>query len=426
MKIQIRKRTDLEKIILCIFVIVFGEGILGIIIPQIHPLYYVADILNVLLLLCIIKCGGIRRMTGNSLRYFAIAFMLFSIFALLGVLITFSSIPLHLWGYRSIFTNFVFFIACVTFVHRKDIDFLNYLFWINICASILEIILGYRQDWFGGIYGVTGGQVNGPLNLLLIIFVTKGIVEYFNKIIDMKKISMIVISLLIIATFAELKIFYVELIVIVVLASLVTKFTYRKLILIVLGSIAILMGIRALFIIFPDIDSRMFSPSFIWNYLTNDGGYVGQFANDAGDINRLAFWEKCSRLFSDKFELLFGMGLGNCDKVELLGIKSNFYAEYEYLHYYMFPLPMILLQQGVIGMFLYILMYFFILIAIIKKKNTSKELPISVYQLSEILCIMSFVINIYDTSLLGRGGLLYFYFLALPFMNTKKHIRRFI
>ena len=133
------------------------------------------------------------------------------------------------------------------------------------------------------------------------------------------------------------------------------------------------------------MDRNIFTPAFMWRYLTNSGGYVGQFAHNAGDVNRLAFWDKCVALFNNKFEFLFGFGLGNCDQIEMLALKSKIYMQYGQLHYYMFPLPMILLQQGVIGMILYIMLYIAIFVAVLRKYKTENNLSKSQMQMTLVL-----------------------------------------
>ena len=192
---------------------------------------------------------------------------------------------------------------------------------------------------------------------------------------------------------------------------------------IIVGTIGVLVAIRVTLSIFPEMDRNIFTPAFMWRYLTNSGGYVGQFAHNAGDVNRLAFWDKCVALFNNKFEFLFGFGLGNCDQIEMLALKSKIYMQYGQLHYYMFPLPMILLQQGVIGMILYIMLYIAIFVAVLRKYKTENNLSKSQMQMTLVLCVMAFIINIYDTSLLGKGGYLFFYILSLPFINNMSQKR---
>ena len=73
---------------------------------------------------------------------------------------------------------------------------------------IIEVLLGYRQDYVGGIYGTSGGDVNGPLNLLLIIIVTKSIIQYINKKEKFQRVLLVLASSVGIAAFAELKAFF--------------------------------------------------------------------------------------------------------------------------------------------------------------------------------------------------------------------------
>ena len=390
---------------------------MSIFIPQIHPIYYLTDVLIIILFAGLLK-KGIRNKHNNSyLGLFYFVLFLYSTLAIMGVIINFSNIALHLWSFRGYFSTILFFVVCVSFEHSDKIDFVDKLMWINFIACIIEVVLGYRQDWVGGIYGVSGGQVNGPLNVLLIIIFSRAIVQYLNKEVSTRRILIVGVSSLMIATFAELKIFYVEIVVIFLIASLVTKFSFKKLALIIFGTIGILVAVKVTLSIFPDMDRNMFTPSFMWNYLTNPGGYVGQFAYDAGDVNRLSFWDKCVALFDNKFELLFGFGIGNCDQIEVFGIKSDIYMLYEPMHYYMFPLPMILLQQGITGMSLYIMLFVSLFVAVLKKYRSKDYFTKSQMQMVLILCVMAFIITIYDTSLLGKGGYLFFYILSLPFIN---------
>ena len=70
MKIRIRNRTNYEKIILCIFIVIFGEGILSIFIPQIHPVYYLTDLLNVVLFISLLKKRMKSLLNNVYLRFF--------------------------------------------------------------------------------------------------------------------------------------------------------------------------------------------------------------------------------------------------------------------------------------------------------------------------------------------------------------------
>ena len=425
MVIRLRKRTDCEKLIFAILAITFLEGILSIFIPQIHPIFYLTDVFNLVLLCAAFFKGFFKKLYKGNLRYFWICFIIFSLCTVMSMIADFSNIVLHLWGIRRIYSNFIFFFACVFFERSDELRFVEKLFVLNLLISILEVMLGYRQDYFGGIYGVSFGDVNGPLHLLLLIIATKSIIYYINKKKSLTEMIFVLASIVMIAAFAELKVFFVECVLLIVLCSLVTKFSFKKLLLFVAGAIGAAIGMKFLFVIFPDINRNMFSAIGIWNYLTNPGGYVGQFAGNAGDMNRLAFWDKSMDLLPGTFDKLFGLGIGNCEYINFLNLQSAFYASNFSLHYYMFPLAMILLQQGIIGMTMYILLFVTLFLAVKRQKNTIKNGDVSLYQIVEVLCLMAFVITVYDTSLFGKGGLLFFYVLSLPFnqAGVKRYTR---
>ena len=69
MKIKIRHRTDFEKIILGIFIVIFGEGIISIFVPQIHPIYYLTDLFNIILLVGLLKKRMGVKQRNSYLNY---------------------------------------------------------------------------------------------------------------------------------------------------------------------------------------------------------------------------------------------------------------------------------------------------------------------------------------------------------------------
>lgn len=417
LQIKIKHRTDCEKIIMLIFIIISFEGILSVFIPQAHVLYYLTDVLNIILIIECIASKRIGKLINKKTQLFMLCFALFLTFSFIGTVGNFSNILLHIWGYRRVLSTLFFFIACVCFQRTQDLDFINKLFWLNLSISIIEILLGYRQDCVGGLFGVSRGQVNGPLNILLVIFTTKVIIEYINKETSVIKVLIYIFTSLFIAAFAELKIYFVELVLIIALCSLVTKFSFKKLLIFIFGGIAAIIGVTMLSNVFSDFSMDVLSIKYIWNYLTNPGGYVGQFAHNAGDVNRLSFWNKCIIYLNGVFEKLFGLGVGNCDTINVIGLQSSFYSQHNSLHYYMFPLPMILLEQGILGFVLYISMFVSIFVAINRRQRACAYLSTSVLQIAKVLCLMAFVITIYDTSILGKGGFLFYYILALPLVG---------
>lgn len=95
-----------------------------------------------------------------------------------------------------------------------------------------------------------------------------------------------------------------ELILIIILATLFTKFTWRKLFIIVGGVVFICMGVTALLAIFPEW-AQHFSVEGIYNIVASKDGYTG-----TGDLNRLTAIQTINEKFFRTIpEKLFGYGL---------------------------------------------------------------------------------------------------------------------
>ena len=103
MKIKIRHRTDFEKVIFGIFIVVFGEGILSIFVPQIHPVYYLVDLLNTILFVGMIKKRLREKQRNSYLDFFYFLILLYIILAVIGAIVNYSNIMLQLLYNSSFF-----------------------------------------------------------------------------------------------------------------------------------------------------------------------------------------------------------------------------------------------------------------------------------------------------------------------------------
>ena len=72
--IKLRHRTDCEKVILFILLIIFIEGTVSILIPEIHPIYYLVDVLNIILVIVMIASKKIAFLYRTGLKNFMVCF----------------------------------------------------------------------------------------------------------------------------------------------------------------------------------------------------------------------------------------------------------------------------------------------------------------------------------------------------------------
>ena len=210
---------------------------------------------------------------------------------------------------------------------------------------------------------------------------------------------------------AEIKIFFIELILIVFLSILIIKGkTLSKMkILFFLGTMFTLSAI-ALYYIYPEQAEFIFNPkSIIW-YLKNvRGGAYG--------FGRTTALSMISELFFkfDFKKILFGIGLGNAEFMEVLGLNiySKFYIKYHEYLYFGYTHSMIFLELGAIGLLWYILFWARGIRASIKYKQYDNTLM----TFSIIFFVCTLIHAFKDSTLdISVSGYISYILLALPYV----------
>jgi len=338
----------------------------------------------------------------------------------IGLALGYQSILYYLWGIRNNFSFFVFFFACVLFLKAEDLeDYLKYLemlFVANFLISLYQFfVLGYKQDFLGGLFGTAQG-CNGRTNVFMMVIVSNSMIRYLNQKEKAWKCLLICTMSLIVAALAELKMFILEFGVIVVLAVLLTKFSKRKLYLLIGSCIGALISIRVLIMIFPGW-AGWFTWYNIWNTATSSAGYNGWGV----EVNRLTAipiaWNTYLTTWPQK---LFGLGLGHCDYTMVSFLVSPFYTQYGHILYTWFHSGFLMLETGLVGVVLYLSVFvgiFFVAHSIERKNEDCAEYC----QLAKIMAAMCFVLFIYNDTLRTYPGYLVFFVLALPFVKAKKN-----
>ena len=116
--------------------------------------------------------------TFKKINYFAVITLIFMYISYL-VVVDISNLVspmLVFWAFRNNFRLIVFFICCVCFLDKEDINkimkMLYKVSWINFAFVLIQhFVFGYSQDNLGGIFGTLVG-CNGGLNLYCCIILT--------------------------------------------------------------------------------------------------------------------------------------------------------------------------------------------------------------------------------------------------------------
>ena len=376
---------------------------------------YVTDLVWLTLLMAI----AVNRRKVPFLRSFKNWIGFFLLYTLLTLLMNQQSFMLYLWGLRNNFRFYVFFLACVLFLKKRDVDtalrIIMLFYWINLLLCLYQYyVLGKAADALGGIFGIQTG-CNAHMNLYLVIVCTYQILSFLQKKTGFLKFIAVIAVGCFLAALSELKIFFVEVCLITVLSALFTRFSWRKLALIVGCIAALIVTVNLLYIIFPEWEN-FFTLERIYNNVTDHNGYTG-----TGDLNRLSAISSINKRFfnGDARLQLFGYGLGGCEYSSNFDfLMSRFYTVYSRLHYVWLSNAWMYLETGYIGL-VFLNGFFLVCFAVSFKIKPRTDEERVIINLARIISLCSVIMAFYNVSMRVECGFLAYFILALPLILNK-------
>lgn len=388
-----------------------------------HGIIFLLDIGNIFLWFNLVYNQKLDKIfTSNMVKIHILIFLIGITIALINRV----KILLMIWALRNLFRFYIFFGACVLYLRLEDIVniyiLLNKIFYLNAVIIAIQFVMGYRQDWLGGLFGSVSGA-NAYSNVFILIVCTYNIAKGFEQHEDSAKAFGIVLISFAIAVVTETKVFFFEIVAIIILTVIIIGIVERKYkifftgaIIVVAVAIGVLVGAEYVGKLYVSKSNADFlSIEGLKYILTRESGYTG-----FGDLNRLTAIGSINKLefFKDSiFNRIFGMGLGAAEySSSITALKSDFYFQYEYLHYYWFSHAWMYLECGYLGLIGYIVGFFsnipygIKLIRVIKKNRKDASVIIT----GIILSIMTLLLCIYNQSLrMESAYLLYFGFAAI-------------
>lgn len=349
-------------------------------------------------------------------------FAFYIVFGSFGALYYGNGIIPYLWGLRNCGRLFLFFYLATQYLTVEDFKklqkIMHYIFWISLPLCIYEAyFIKYAKgtiigDHVGGLYHGFAG-VTMPLNLILLIVSTEVVIKYFQKEIRTWKAMVYLFVAVYMSGLAELKVFILELAIIVIVNMIANKFNWRMVIVTAIGIVALSYVIS----FFVSVNSRgaaeymdVFTVDGFVEYLSSSRGYDG-----IGDLNRIRGIEQLNgTLFKDDwFQHIFGLGIGAGEYTNFF--STRFYEQYEYLHYQWFQLTWTYVENGYIG----ILLMLGVIIGALRNaiKYISEE-RIRKYVLCMIILMP--LLFLYNLSMRADTTAFYLFFvLALPFIYKR-------
>ncbi len=410
----VQKRTLPEIFTYLIFIIPFFLSFLQSFLGLPSIVKYIIDVcwLGTLVSLLLVKKAYIKKDVAPAL-WVIIAF--FST-ALIVYLFNFQSPFYFLWGIRNNLRFYIAFIAFTIYFDSEDIKscfkFMDVIFWINAIVVFFQFfVLGYEQDYLGGIFGVERG-CNSYLIIFFVIVLNKSILNYFN---DEENAFFCFIKcgvILLISAMAELKFFFVIFIIILIVASAITRFSWKKVFLYIISFMLIMAASVLIVEIFGENKTiniyNIIDLIFATNYSSSRD--LGRFTA-IPTIN--------ARFLKEPLEKLFGFGLGNCDTSSFAICNTPFYRSYSYLNYNWFSSAFLFLETGFVGLFLFL--FFFVMVFVLSYKKSKQESANMLFcQMGMIMSIVCFILTFYNSSLRTETGYMAYFVLALPFVNASE------
>jgi len=325
---------------------------------------------------------------------------------------------LYLWGLRNTFRFYVFFTCCVALWGARDVlrisDFFKVLFFLNVPLCMLEYAMGYSGDYVGGSFGVQQGG-NGYLNILLVITTTIYVTEYLAGRTSILKLSLVLALSFYMMAVAELKVYFLELMIVVFVATLSESLTVRSLTLALVMLAGIIVGLYIMQFFFSGSGIDFFTSDALATYM-GDAGYTG-----TGDLSRMNALSRITSMFfsGDPMRFLFGFGLGNCSySSNFAMLTSSFYHYFSWLHYAWFSDAYVYLETGLVGLVCF--EAFFVLVLIVSRLRRYRDSGLrTAVNCTSVIALMAILLSVYNSSLTVESGYLVYMFLAVPFILDK-------
>lgn len=406
-----------NKPVILIYFVVFFALTNDMFISVLHfpdSIHFLGDAVCVyLFILGFMKSQGYRR--NPYMLLLRMTGIILFLIAIVSYLINSYSMSVWIIGILQFFRGFAFFFACTEFLDLKEI---KRLYRIFLYGAVFNLFIGFieykkygaKWDNNGGLFGMIVG-CNGKMNIFLIIVTTIVIAFYMNRKMRLMPAIIILGCCLISSTVSELKIYYIELAICVILTMLFSKMSRKTVILTIIVFAGIVAGIKVLGVLYPRFQN-FYTMDYIMSYSTGDYG------NSEGSINRLT---GVTTMLTDYLKLpvqkVFGIGLGNAH------VGTAFYTQYKFLAYYFFYSAYLVTEMGISGLASFLIFFVLVTVQSLKmQKGNSQE---SVYYVvSAVVALFSFISVIYDAALITTSAYLLYLVLAVPFALQREAISK--
>ncbi len=413
--LYIKKRSMLEIFTFIIFFFPFIMAFLLEFLKLPSFLKYVVDVMYVGGVF--IAASGRSAFVRKKHAPFVCFTVVLLIYTLFIYLFNFQTPLYYLWGVRNMFRFYAAFMLFSVVFDEDDalscLKFMDVVFWFNAAATAFQFfVMGLRQDFLGGIFGVEKG-CNSYTIIFFAIVLTKSLLRFMNQEEKAWNCLLKCGTALLISAMAELKFFFILFVIILLLCTGMTKFSFRKAVLLIAAALMLMLSGSLLPVIFGESRAltadNIIENIFSTNYAT------------AKDLGRFTAIPTIARDFlTTPLKLIFGLGLGNCDTSSFEIFNSEFYRSHSYLNYNWFSSAMLFFETGIIGLAAYL--SFFVMCFILARRQIKKGSNELLCRIGMIMSAVCFVLVFYNSSLRTEIAYMAFFSLSLPFISATEDL----
>lgn len=323
-----------------------------------------------------------------------------------------------IWAVRNNFFFIIFFFICTIAMNAKDteriLDNIVKLQIYNVICVLLEFFVMHKKnDFLGGMFGTAQG-CNVYLNVYMVVITAYTVVRYLYKKTPISTMLMVVISNVAIAAVSELKFYYFELGIILIVSLILSGKSSKNLYIVIFVLGALFIGIRILSVVNAGSIDILSSFDSIVEYGTDD------FANeDRFVITRMTSFSQINDYFFNNkiiYKLLgFGFGFSESSKT-FAWANSSFADRYEDTGYRHLTVSVNYLETGYIGLILFILIFVMILFKARKFKDKFEEKYNYIVVLSQVFIIVQIANFWYNAGIRIEIAYLSYFMLAMIYI----------
>lgn len=421
-------KVTLQKLIYFQFILLLN---LQWVIDLLHLPEAAIHLLSVNMVFILVMALINKSKTVKAIRSIHLLIIVYVVVIFVGWLINGMSILRSCWALTKTLFLILFFLVCITKLSDQWCDrVLNLLMAyvpVNTIMTICQyMLLGVRNDWLGGVFGIRQGA-NAYTNIYMCIICTHSIIMYLKRKMRFRKMALLIMDCLLIAALTEITAFYLELLVVIASIIICTKFDSKKIV-ITTGIITVIpIFIYVYFVVNPTRLQYLRGFEQIIAYLGGQDGIVynasGQYIGGAYSVSRLnPFKQINDRFFGNDFIMkMVGMGLGNCEiSTSHKFLQSAFYMANKDFVYYYFSHAFIYLETGWMGILVYALLFFENLFLSFKNR---KENSLN-YLYSLCGAVLGLFLFFYNSSIRSFSGYFVFFLMAVTYIKGKASLQR--